>query len=160
MGKGFSLKGRTGVKECLAFQTPNPFPLVWNAGLHWSTHACPHTQKHVHLSYTLCWVCAIQAQVVVIDRIQRLKINICLLTSSSPHPLCLMQQKLGLWVPSPLSFLTFHLTTHLLSGHQVSLMLRHQSAGDVGNLSGQPYPHFSACVCQQSSMCMCWGAFY
>lgn len=54
MGKGFSLKGRTGVKECLAFQTPNPLPAVWNAGLRWSTHACPHTDKHVHLSHALC----------------------------------------------------------------------------------------------------------
>lgn len=33
MGKGFSLKGHSGVKECLAFQAPNPFPAVWNTGL-------------------------------------------------------------------------------------------------------------------------------
>lgn len=49
MGKGFSPKGHTGVKECLAFQTPNPLPAVWNAGLRWSTHACPHTDKEEHL---------------------------------------------------------------------------------------------------------------
>lgn len=53
MGKGFSLKGRTRVKECLAFQTPNPLPAVWNAGLRFSTHACPHTHKRVQLSHTL-----------------------------------------------------------------------------------------------------------
>lgn len=70
MGKGFSPKGCARVKECLAFQTPNPLPAVWNAGPRWSTHARPlRTDKHVHLSRTLCRVCVLP----------------------------LRQQKLGLW---------------------------------------------------------------
>lgn len=44
MGRGFSPEGRTGVKECLAFQTHNPLLAVWNASPHWSTHACPHRE--------------------------------------------------------------------------------------------------------------------
>lgn len=88
MGKGFSLKGCTGVKECLAFQTPNPLPAVWNAGLCCSIYACPHTHKHVPLTYSesLCPACQ-QSQVVVIDCFgldwKRLKINVCLAQSAS-----------------------------------------------------------------------------
>lgn len=77
MGKGFSLKGRTGVKECLAFQTPNPFPAVWNAGLHCSTHPSPHEQKHTPLEYAVP------------------KTNLHLLRPHR-HPICLEQRKRGL----------------------------------------------------------------
>lgn len=52
MGKGFRLKGRTGVKECLAFQTPNPLPVVWNASVH--THA--HTRINMYTAHPLCRV--------------------------------------------------------------------------------------------------------
>lgn len=138
MGKGFSLKGRTEVKECLAFQSPNPFPAVWNAGLRCSTHACPHTHKCLQLSLCFESLCPlyIQTQVVLKDWIKGLKINVHLQ----------VWRKHWLWVLSPLNSLTFHLSSHLLLGHRVSPMLSHQSAGDVGNLSGRPNPHFS-CKC-------------
>lgn len=73
---------------------------------------------------------------------------------STPPSLGLAKRKSGLRAPSPLNTLTFHLSTHLLPGHRVSPMLRHRSAGDVGNLSGQPNPHFSClCVCVCVSAC-------
>lgn len=63
-------------------------------------------------------------------------------------------------MPSPLNSLTFHLSTHLLLGHRISPMLRHRSAGDVGNLSGQPSPQYSCfCVCVSMQACVCTGGF-
>lgn len=129
MGKGFSLKGRTGVKECLTFQTPNPLSAVWNAVLHWSTQACPHTDKHVHLSHILA-----STQVVVIDRIKRLKIN-----ANIQAPLrvlllllcALRGEKSGFELPSILNSL--HLFSHRQLDRGVSPMLGHRSAEDVGN---------------------------
>lgn len=83
MGKGFRLKGHTGVKECLAFQTPNPLSL--SAQSETAASATRHMNAHahinmVHLSHTLnlCTPSRQQAQVVVIDWMKRLKINVCL----------------------------------------------------------------------------------
>lgn len=81
---------------------------------------------------------------------------------STPPSLGLAKRKSGLRAPSPLNTLTFHLSTHLLPGHRVSPMLRHRSAGDVGNLSGQPNPHFSClcvCVCVSMRACVCTRGF-
>lgn len=130
--------------------------------------AAPHTHAHTHMNmYTTHVLCAEsqcpsrqRAQVVVIDWIKRLKINACLLAPSTPPPLGLAERKSGLRAPSPLNTLTFHLSTHLLPGHRVSPMLRHRSAGDVGNLSGQPNPHFSClCVCVSMQACVCTRGF-
>lgn len=127
MGKGFSLKGRTGVKECLAFQTPNPPPAVWIPGLRCS-------------EYTLCSV-----SVVVIDLIKKSRNKRMLSDYSSFRPYVEKARVLGaLSAPFPDLPLS-------LAGHRVYLMLRHWSVGDVGNLSGQPNPPLFMLVCQQAS---------
>lgn len=102
MGKGFSLKGHTGVKECLAFQTPNPLLLSGTLAF-----AGPHMHAHTQINtYTSCILRAEslcpshqQAQVVVIDWIKRLKINACILAPCSSPP------------PPPYVEKLFHLST-------------------------------------------------
>lgn len=52
MGKGFSLKGRTGVKECLTFQTPNPLSLQSGTLSFAGPHKHAHTQINMYTSLT------------------------------------------------------------------------------------------------------------
>lgn len=105
----------------------------------------PHIHAHTHINmYTACIVCAEslcpphqQAQVALMDWIKRLKINASR-PPLAPAQLFLTQRKHGLWVPSPLHSLTFHLSTHLQLSHPVFSVPIHWSAGDASNISEQP----------------------
>lgn len=123
-----------------------------------------HTKTSTPLTYSgaesLCSTCR-RTQVVVIDWIIRLKINKCM----SPGPKCfsytvpyLTKHRVSLGA-SPLNAVTFHSSTHLLTGHRVSPMLRPWTAGDVCNLSGQPTPYFTCSSVTAGKLYVCTRGF-